>query len=183
MFISEVGFWAYLVFILRLSPNSCYAYSIVVAPQCLPSWDKQMQTLCTQVNLVIEKIQFLEPEWSRVALASQINWSLKCQSILSPSHENIQENPSIELLYKTQSLKRFTIKSRRLCGSNNINFRQIYLFISLFWIHLLIQTIISIKNFAKQIKLRIAFQSWHIYLKKGLVAERSLVDLPFVSTT
>lgn len=41
--------------------------------ECLPTWDKQMQTLCTQVNTVIEKIQLAEPEWSRIALASQIN--------------------------------------------------------------------------------------------------------------
>jgi hypothetical protein len=32
-----------------------------------------MQTLCTQVNTVIEKIQLLEPDWSRIALATQIN--------------------------------------------------------------------------------------------------------------
>ena len=32
-----------------------------------------MQTLCTQVNNVIEKIQLNEPEWSRQALASQLN--------------------------------------------------------------------------------------------------------------
>ncbi|CAF0898421.1 unnamed protein product [Brachionus calyciflorus] len=42
------------------------------APQCLQSWNKQMQNLCTQVNLVIEKIQQAEPEWSRIAIASQI---------------------------------------------------------------------------------------------------------------
>ncbi|RNA16763.1 COP9 signalosome complex subunit 4 [Brachionus plicatilis] len=42
-------------------------------PQCLPTWNKQMQNLCTQVNFIIEKIQQSEPEWSRVALASQIN--------------------------------------------------------------------------------------------------------------
>lgn len=42
-------------------------------PECLPTWDKQMQTLCTQVNTVIEKIQMAEPEWARIALASQIN--------------------------------------------------------------------------------------------------------------
>jgi len=42
-------------------------------PECLPSWDKQMQTLCTQVNTIIEKIQNVAPEWSRNALASQIN--------------------------------------------------------------------------------------------------------------
>jgi hypothetical protein len=32
-----------------------------------------MQTLCTQVNNVIEKIQNVAPEWSRMALANQIN--------------------------------------------------------------------------------------------------------------
>lgn len=42
-------------------------------PECLPTWDKQMQTLCTQVNTIIEKIQLAEPEWTRIALASQIS--------------------------------------------------------------------------------------------------------------
>jgi COP9 signalosome complex subunit 4 len=37
------------------------------------NWDKQIQMLCTQVNTVIEKIQIVEPEWSRVTLASQIS--------------------------------------------------------------------------------------------------------------
>lgn len=41
-------------------------------PECLPTWDKQMQTLCTQVNTVIEKIQISEPEWTRLIMASQI---------------------------------------------------------------------------------------------------------------
>ena len=46
---------------------------MVKAPECLPTWDKQMQQLCTQVNTVIEKIQLAEPDWSRLALASQIS--------------------------------------------------------------------------------------------------------------
>lgn len=41
-------------------------------PECLVSWDTQMQTLCTQVNTVIEKIQSVEPEWTRITLASQM---------------------------------------------------------------------------------------------------------------
>lgn len=45
----------------------------ILETQYLPNWNKQMQNLCTQVNFVIEKIQQSEPEWSRVALASQIN--------------------------------------------------------------------------------------------------------------
>lgn len=44
-------------------------------PECLPTWDKQMQTLCTQVNSIIEKIQLVEPEWSRNSLAAQLNSS------------------------------------------------------------------------------------------------------------
>lgn len=32
-----------------------------------------MQTLCTQVNNIIEKIQGVEPEWTRNMLASQLN--------------------------------------------------------------------------------------------------------------
>ena len=47
--------------------------SYKIAPQCLPTWDKQMQTLCTQVNCIIEKIQVAQPDWSRVTLAAQLN--------------------------------------------------------------------------------------------------------------
>ncbi len=32
-----------------------------------------MQMLCTQVNTIIEKIQLIEPEWTRAALAAQMN--------------------------------------------------------------------------------------------------------------
>ena len=46
---------------------------LFLEPNCLPSWDKQMQTLCTQVNTVIEKIQQADPEWAKLALASKIN--------------------------------------------------------------------------------------------------------------
>ena len=41
------------------------------APEFLPNWDKQVQELCTQVNAVIEKIQTVEPEWSRNVLECQ----------------------------------------------------------------------------------------------------------------
>jgi len=33
------------------------------AQEALPSWDKQIQSLCFQVNSVIEKISVAAPEW------------------------------------------------------------------------------------------------------------------------
>lgn len=34
-----------------------------VAREILPQWDKQIQSLCYQVNSLIEKIADAEPEW------------------------------------------------------------------------------------------------------------------------
>jgi COP9 signalosome complex subunit 4 len=42
-------------------------------PECLPTWDTRMQTLCTQVNSVIEKIQVAEPKWFTNNLATQLS--------------------------------------------------------------------------------------------------------------
>ena len=35
----------------------------VLAREALPNWDKQIQSLCFQVNSIIEKIGVAEPEW------------------------------------------------------------------------------------------------------------------------
>lgn len=35
----------------------------VTAREILPLWDKQIQSICYQVNGVIEKISAAEPEW------------------------------------------------------------------------------------------------------------------------
>ena len=40
--------------------------------ESLPTWDQQMQTLCAQVNTIIEKIQIAEPDWTRTMLAAQL---------------------------------------------------------------------------------------------------------------
>jgi hypothetical protein len=45
----------------------------LIAPEFLPNWDKQVQELCNQVNALIEKIQVIEPEWSKSALECQIS--------------------------------------------------------------------------------------------------------------
>jgi COP9 signalosome complex subunit 4 len=34
-----------------------------IAREILPQWDKQIQSLCYQVNNIIEKITQAEPEW------------------------------------------------------------------------------------------------------------------------
>jgi hypothetical protein len=59
---------------INFKPNKLYSiFENHKAPECLPTWDKQMQTLCTQVNNIIEKIQGVEPDWTRNMLASQLN--------------------------------------------------------------------------------------------------------------
>ena len=64
LFILEVKFSKLLILIMLLK-------FYLKAPEFLPNWDKQVQELCTQVNAVIEKIQTVEPEWSRNVLECQ----------------------------------------------------------------------------------------------------------------
>lgn len=43
-----------------------------VARETLPTWDKQIQSLCYQVNQIIEKIAQTEPEWIAKAMEDQM---------------------------------------------------------------------------------------------------------------
>lgn len=42
------------------------------AQEVLPSWDRQVQNLCFQVNNVIEKINSYAPEWAAKYTESQM---------------------------------------------------------------------------------------------------------------
>lgn len=57
----------------RMNGNIDQIDSIVhfEAREALPSWDKQIQSLCFQVNNIIEKISQAEPEWMTKAVEDQ----------------------------------------------------------------------------------------------------------------
>ena len=42
------------------------------AREPLPTWDKQIQSLCFQVNNLLEKIRTAAPEWAAQALEAQM---------------------------------------------------------------------------------------------------------------
>lgn len=44
-----------------------------VAREILPLWDKQIQSICYQVNGVIEKIGAMEPEWLAKTLDEEMS--------------------------------------------------------------------------------------------------------------
>jgi COP9 signalosome complex subunit 4 len=44
----------------------------VSAREVLPTWDKQIQSLCYQVNQIIEKITNNEQEWISKAMEEQM---------------------------------------------------------------------------------------------------------------
>lgn len=44
----------------------------VLAREILPTWDKNIQSLCYQVNQIIEKISNAEPEWISKAVDDQM---------------------------------------------------------------------------------------------------------------
>lgn len=48
---------------LYLAVFVCINLSSFLAREILPQWDKQIQSLCYQVNNIIEKITLAEPEW------------------------------------------------------------------------------------------------------------------------
>lgn len=47
-------------------------YFFILAREVLPTWDKQIQSLCYQVNQIIEKISSTEPEWMAKAMEEQM---------------------------------------------------------------------------------------------------------------
>lgn len=44
-----------------------------IARETLPLWDKQIQSLCYQVNKIIEKIGNVEPEWMAERMEEQMS--------------------------------------------------------------------------------------------------------------
>lgn len=46
---------------------------LLLAQEILPSWDRQVQNLCFQVNNVIEKIETYAPEWVAKYTESQMS--------------------------------------------------------------------------------------------------------------
>lgn len=57
----------------------CYFYSLQIdgilhfeARDVLPQWDKQIQSLCFQVNGIIEKINIAHPEWVAKVMDEQM---------------------------------------------------------------------------------------------------------------
>lgn len=64
-------------FILKVSfeYNSNYSRTNILfssAREILPQWDKQIQSLCYQVNGIIEKIGAAEPEWIAKAMEEEM---------------------------------------------------------------------------------------------------------------
>lgn len=48
-------------------------FFLSVAREVLPLWDKQIQSLCYQVNAIIEKIGAAEPTWMTKTLEEQMS--------------------------------------------------------------------------------------------------------------
>lgn len=44
----------------------------LAAREPLPTWDKQIQSLCFQVNNLLEKIRQAAPEWAAQAMEAQM---------------------------------------------------------------------------------------------------------------
>lgn len=47
-------------------------YNVISAREVLPTWDKQIQSLCFQVNNIIEKIAQSSPEWMTKSMEDQM---------------------------------------------------------------------------------------------------------------
>lgn len=45
---------------------------LFAAREALPTWDKQIQSLCFQVNNLLEKISQTAPEWTAQAMEAQM---------------------------------------------------------------------------------------------------------------
>lgn len=48
-------------------------FFFVSAREILPLWDKQIQSICYQVNGVIEHITLAEPDWMAKTLDEEMN--------------------------------------------------------------------------------------------------------------
>lgn len=50
----------------------CTLFFFCLAREALPTWDKQIQSLCFQVNNLLEKISQTAPEWTAQAMEAQM---------------------------------------------------------------------------------------------------------------
>ena len=57
----------------RITNNQRFISGVSAAQEVLPSWDRQVQNLCFQVNNVIEKINIHAPDWAEKYLESQMS--------------------------------------------------------------------------------------------------------------
>ena len=58
---------------LRIINTQRFISGVSAAQEVLPSWDRQVQNLCFQVNNVIEKINVHAPDWAEKYLESQMS--------------------------------------------------------------------------------------------------------------
>lgn len=59
----------------KLRINFCVGWlfcGFFAAREALPTWDKQIQSLCFQVNNLLEKISQTAPEWTAQAMEAQM---------------------------------------------------------------------------------------------------------------
>ncbi len=49
-----------------------FLFFSLAAREPLPTWDKQIQSLCFQVNNLLEKIRQAAPEWAAQAMETQM---------------------------------------------------------------------------------------------------------------
>lgn len=49
-----------------------FFFYLPAAREALPTWDKQIQSLCFQVNNLLEKIRSAAPEWAAQAMETQM---------------------------------------------------------------------------------------------------------------
>lgn len=62
---------------LQLESDTSSNFSFLPAREPLPTWDKQIQSLCFQVNNLLEKIRQAAPEWAAQAMETQMTqWTL-----------------------------------------------------------------------------------------------------------
>lgn len=64
--------------IIKTTPQAAWLILIsfssflMSAREPLPTWDKQIQSLCFQVNNLLEKIRVAAPEWAAQAMETQM---------------------------------------------------------------------------------------------------------------
>lgn len=64
-----------IFFFFNFQTNETDLFSVIFlsAREILPLWDKQIQSICYQVNGVIEKISAAEPDWLAKTLDEEMS--------------------------------------------------------------------------------------------------------------